>query len=364
MVLHALEETKSVTFIVFSLLLVYIPTSLAAPVEEVSAEHKEYNSNYPLTPPEPTENGIRYRIGLIHDGDLTNKVSNGTWESQLKTGYLEWRPTAGEAGEVVFEWDEGEPVKFTSHFGYEGRGMELSDLIVYDGRLLSFDDKTGLVYELDLETKKAIPWIYLGAGNGISTKGQKSEWATKREGLLYVGSSGNELIKDGVAFNKDMLWVKVITPEGLVTTENWEDRYDALRKQVDILFPAALVHESCVWSDVHKRWFFMPLRKLDGPFDPNTYPHLSTNILLSADENFQDVKNLTVGDVHGDHGFCSFKFIPGTDDNVVVALKSEDQMVDGKPQYSTHIMVFLIDGTVIQDELRISDLKFEGIEFI
>uniref|UniRef100_A0A1B6FWI6 Uncharacterized protein n=2 Tax=Cuerna arida TaxID=1464854 RepID=A0A1B6FWI6_9HEMI len=161
-----------------------------------------------------------------------------------------------------------------------------------------------------------------------------------------------------------MLWVKVITPEGLVTPQNWEDKYDALRKQVDVHFPAALVHESCTWSDVHKRWFFMPLRKLEGPFDPNTYPHLSTNILLSADENFQDIKNVTVGDVHGDHGFCSFKFIPGTDDTVVVALKSEDQMVDGKPQYSTHIMVFLLDGTVIQDELRVSDLKFEGIEFI
>ncbi|KAG8293099.1 Soluble calcium-activated nucleotidase 1 [Homalodisca vitripennis] len=140
------------------------------PVVHVHKTLYEYNSKYPLTPPEATENGIRYRIGLINDADVTSKVSNGTWASQFKTGYLEWRPKAGKAGEVVFEWDEGEPVKFTTHFGYEGRGMELSDLIVYDGRLLTFDDRTGLVYELDLETKKAIPWIYLGAGNGKTVK--------------------------------------------------------------------------------------------------------------------------------------------------------------------------------------------------
>ncbi|KAG8293098.1 Soluble calcium-activated nucleotidase 1 [Homalodisca vitripennis] len=202
-----------------------------------------------------------------------------------------------------------------------------------------------------------------GRPNDI-TYWQKSEWATKRHNLLYVGSSGNELARDGVVTNKDLMWIKVINPEGLVTHVNWENRYDDLRKQVGIQFPGSLVHESALWSDVHQRWFFMPLRKLEGPFDRKTYPHLSTNILLSADANFEDIKNITVGDVHGDHGFCSFKFIPGTDDNVVVALKSEDQVVDGKPQYSTHIMVFLIDGTVIQDELRISDLKFEGIEFI
>uniref|UniRef100_A0A1B6KAN7 Apyrase n=1 Tax=Graphocephala atropunctata TaxID=36148 RepID=A0A1B6KAN7_9HEMI len=334
------------------------------PVIHVEATLPEYNSKYPLTPPVATEHGFKYRIGLINDADVTSKVSNGTWASQFKTGYLEWRPKQGEAGEVVFEWDEGEPVKFTTHFGYEGRGMELSDLIVYDGRLLTFDDRTGLVFELDLESNMAIPWIYLGAGNGKTTKGQKSEWATKRDNLLYVGSSGNELAKNGVVKNKDLMWIKVITPEGLVTHEDWEQRYDALRKQVGVQFPGSLVHESALWSDVHQRWFFMPLRKLDGPYNPQTYPHLSTNILLSADANFQDIKNMTVGDVHEDHGFCSFKFIPGTNDTVAIALKSEDQLVDGKLRYSTHIMVFHIDGTVIQDELRVSDLKFEGVEFI
>ena len=60
------------------------------------------------------------------------------------------------------------------------------------------------------------------------------------------------------------------------------------------------------------------------------------------------------------HGFSSFKFIPGTQDKVIVALKSEE--LEGK--IATYIMVFNIDGTIYHPETKIGDLKFEGIEFV
>lgn len=57
---------------------------------------------------------------------------------------------------------------------YEGRGMELSDLKVYNGRLLSVDDKTGIVFRLTNQI--AIPWIIQPDGNGNDNKTFKTEW--------------------------------------------------------------------------------------------------------------------------------------------------------------------------------------------
>jgi soluble calcium-activated nucleotidase 1 len=41
-------------------------------------------------------------------------------------------------------WDS--TYNYTSNLNYGGRGMELSDLKVFDGRLLAVDDKTGIVF--------------------------------------------------------------------------------------------------------------------------------------------------------------------------------------------------------------------------
>lgn len=49
--------------------------------------------------------------------------------------------------------------------------MELSELVVFDGKLLSFDDRTGLVYQI-VDNNKAIPWILLTDGDGHISKGE------------------------------------------------------------------------------------------------------------------------------------------------------------------------------------------------
>lgn len=59
-------------------------------------------------------------------------------------------------------------------------------------------------------------------------------------------------------------------------------------------------------------------------------------------------------------GFSSFKFIPFTDDTVITALKSEE--VNGT--LATYITAFTIDGQILLPDTKVSDLKYEGIEFI
>lgn len=85
-----------------------------------------------------------------------------------------------------------------------------------------------------------------------------------------------------------------------------------------------------------------------------------TNLVLSCSPDFSDIVPSQVGMLNPTHGFSSFKFIPNTDDQIIVALKSEEDA--GK--IATYIMAFTLDGRILLPETKIGDVKYEGIEFI
>lgn len=126
----------------------------------------QYNSTYPLSPPEQTAEGTRYRIGVIADLD-TNSLSEKqlTWFSYMQRGYL---LVSQSGNKVSVEWDT-DKVVLESHLAEKGRGMELSELVVFNGKLYSVDDRTGVVYHID--GNKAVPWVILPDGDGTVPKG-------------------------------------------------------------------------------------------------------------------------------------------------------------------------------------------------
>lgn len=50
--------------------------------------------------------------------------------------------------------------------------MELSDLAVFDGKLFTVDDRTGVIYRIT-DTNKVLPWVFINDGPGNTTKGLK-----------------------------------------------------------------------------------------------------------------------------------------------------------------------------------------------
>jgi soluble calcium-activated nucleotidase 1 len=54
---------------------------------------------------------------------------------------------------------------------------------------------------MSIENGKVIPQHILMDGNGNTDKGFKCEWATVKDGLMYVGSTGKEWTKNGVSIN-------------------------------------------------------------------------------------------------------------------------------------------------------------------
>lgn len=317
---------------------------------------KKYNSTYPLTRPEVTSQGKRFRIGVIADLDENSKSSSkkNTWTSHFKRGYL----TLLNNGQVTVEWDK-DIVVLSSTLSQKGRGMELSELIVFNGKLYAVDDRTGVVFQIhDTHTTA---WVILPDGDGTQEKGFKAEWMAVKGNTLYVGGLGKEwTTTEGVFQNHNPQWVKSIGPNGDVVHHNWVSRYEALRGALGIQYPGYVIHEAANWSDKHKKWFFLPRRASHEMYTEKDDEHRATNVMITCDEDFTNFHVRTIGDLSLTHGFSSFKFIPGTDDRLFVALKTEED----RGTIRSYIVAYDIFGKVLMDEIHIGDNKFEGIEFI
>ncbi|XP_005989145.1 soluble calcium-activated nucleotidase 1 [Latimeria chalumnae] len=315
-----------------------------------------YNDTYPLSPPQKTAEGISYRIGVIADLDTDSRsTKENTWFSYLKKGYL----VLSDSGDKVsVEWDS-EEVILETHLAEKGRGMELSELIVFNGKLYSVDDRTGVVYQI--EGNRVVPWVILRDGDGTADKGFKAEWLAVKDDHLYVGGLGKEWTTiTGTVLNENPEWVKVIGHKGDVDHESWVANYNALREAANIKPPGYLIHESAAWSDTLQRWFFLPRRASSEHYEERADERRGTNLLLRATQDFSDISVSRIGDLLPTHGFSSFKFIPDTDDQILVALKSEEDA--GK--IATYIMAFTLDGRFLLQETKIGNVKYEGIEFI
>ncbi|XP_033327403.2 apyrase [Megalopta genalis] len=319
--------------------------------------YHKYNKTYPLSTPIETVMGITYRIAIVSDLDHDSKILDrkNVWYSLMKTGSLFWNPSTTY---VSIVWDDKASMLTTS-LTMKGRGMELSELLVYDGRLLAFDDRTGVVYVI--EGEEAYPWLILMDGNGKSKKGFKTEWATVKDEHLYVGSSGKEWTTDsGIFEHNDPLWIKVVSPRGEIYSSNWDMNYKRLRQAINIEFPGYMIHESGVWSNIHKSWFFLPRRCSQEQYNGAKDETMSCNVLLKTDENFTDIEVTQIRNFVSIRGFSSFKFLPGSGDMIIVALKTEEYL----GQTATYITAFTIKGATILQDARIENKKFEGLEFI
>lgn len=121
-----------------------------------------------------------------------------------------------------------------------------------------------------------------------------------------------------------------------------------------------MIHESAAWSDTLQRWFFLPRHASSERYEETADERRGTNLVLSCSPDFNDIKVSRVGVLNPTHGFSSFKFVPNTDDQIILALKSEEDA--GK--IATYIMAFTLDGRILLPETKIGDVKYEGLEFI
>ncbi|EEA06345.1 apyrase family protein [Cryptosporidium muris RN66] len=297
---------------------------------------------------------------LVADLDLKSRPSNPgekDFRSILQKGRI-YFDTKEEQYKVT--WDAA-LVLLSGHNEY-GRGMELSELVIYDGKLLAGDDRSGIMFEIIDDGKVIAPRYILSEGDGNKGKGMKIEWATVRDDVLWVGSFGKEFVQNGIISKQDNMWVASVDKFGNIRYYNWSKVYNSIRSALDADFPGYCIHEAVGWSPYMRKWIFLPRRVSNEPYDEFLDEMKGSNkmVILSDDLEILDVK--AIGDIIPERGFSSFKFLPGSKDQIIVALKTvENSRIDFQ---STYVSMFTIDGDLLIDDIKVpGEFKFEGIEF-
>eukprot|EP00172_Hildenbrandia_rubra_P003504 Plantae.Rhodophyta-Hildenbrandia_rubra.ctg5703.p2 GENE.Plantae.Rhodophyta-Hildenbrandia_rubra.ctg5703~~Plantae.Rhodophyta-Hildenbrandia_rubra.ctg5703.p2 ORF type:complete len:466 (-),score=65.40 Plantae.Rhodophyta-Hildenbrandia_rubra.ctg5703:690-2087(-) len=329
-------------------------------------------------------------IGLVTDLDreswraATNE-SDERWVSYFKRGELVLgkEPGVRWIDEVMLESRKNEGK----------RGMELSDLVWFRGKLVTADDRTGVVYEivaprgglegeirykseslLDKGSSKVVKRLTLVDGNGDGYHAFKAEWMTVKDGNLYVGSHGRELTNPPTGSIKSFnpMWIKVIDQDMRVKHQNWTEPYNKMRDAAQCPFPGYMMHEGALWSAHRRQWVFFPRRWSRTAYDPVKNERSGWNSIILADDTFSKIAVVPIKFPAGDfsrhvfdRGFSSAKFIPGSKDSKVVAIRTIERESVKPKETESFITVFDVNsGDIILPETLFSKRKFEGIEFL
>eukprot|EP00316_Scyphosphaera_apsteinii_P020474 CAMPEP_0119336932 /NCGR_PEP_ID=MMETSP1333-20130426/92939_1 /TAXON_ID=418940 /ORGANISM="Scyphosphaera apsteinii, Strain RCC1455" /LENGTH=367 /DNA_ID=CAMNT_0007347869 /DNA_START=299 /DNA_END=1402 /DNA_ORIENTATION=- len=343
---------------------VQVQTTSGAPV---MTDEDALLSMYPLNTlsvPQQTEQAWtdceqRFTLLLVADRDLAaHNVSERTWHSALRRGSL---CRLRDSLQFTVTWlDE---VEVTSRLNIDSsdgaRGMELSEIVWYGGRLLACDDRTGIIFHI--YGGVAIPRHVVSEISGpMAGKGFKCEWAAVRHGSLYVGAIGRPFRSANGETISTNDQVAVLEPSGMIHLANWSDIYNGMLAAAQFAPNGYLTHEAALWDDATDRWLFAPRRGSSEPFDEKRDERQGSDLLLwhSSLHNSSRIKLVHVNEPREpSRGYSSIRMLPGCSDKFV-ALKTEE--MDGR--VASYISVLRTNGTVLMSDTFISTTKFEGLE--
>jgi len=313
-----------------------------------------------------------YAFAAVTDMDeLSRKEGDKElFHSFVLDGTITWDPSAKKYTHSL----NGKREIVSGH-NEAGRGMELSELTLYNNRLLAFDDRTGSIFELLSKSEDetyVVPRFVITEGEGDTDKGMKWEWATVKDGKLYMGSMGKEYTdRDGNIVNTNNLWIATVDKNGDVERIDWKDNYDFVRKELGASPPGYVIHEAVLWSEKLKKWIFIPRRVSSEMYDDVKDERKGTNKVLLVNEKFTESKLVEINmEVDPLHGFSTAAFVPNTDERHIMAIRSvEEDCVGGDPEMCkqrSYLMIFdVLSGEVLLDEVEIDpEMKFEGVEFV
>lgn len=140
-----------------------------------------------------------------------------------------------------------------------------------------------------------------------------------------------------------------------------------------LLYTSDIVMEAILWSDHLQRWVFLPRRISTIEYDEVADERLGSNRMVLVNDKFTEGEVVEIkmkpSDLDPLHGFSTFAFVPGTDDQHALAVRSVEEDCTGAVEdckQRSYVMVFdVMTGEVLMDEVLIDIAeKFEGIEFV
>eukprot|EP00917_Polyrhabdina_sp_WS-2016_P002444 GHVP01005218.1.p1 GENE.GHVP01005218.1~~GHVP01005218.1.p1 ORF type:complete len:374 (+),score=69.56 GHVP01005218.1:2202-3323(+) len=296
---------------------------------------------------------------VIADLDVNSRVED---QNILFHSYLASGNIFLEAEECHISFSENSLLEILGKVNEAGRGMELSELLFFDQVMYAFDDRTGVIFRIT-KSGSAIPRHILMEGDGTSTKGMKIEWATVKDGTMHVGSFGKEYTDAlGEIVNHNNLWISLVTSFGDIYPIDWTENYTKMRAALGAEHPGYLIHEAVLWKPTSREWIVLPRRVSKEPYVDSEDELRGSNKILICSEDFNQIRVLEVGSIDGRKGFSSAKFLPGSNETIVVAIKSEENSTTNTQ--NSYISVFDLNGKVYCEHIPLPHpMKFEGLEF-
>jgi len=300
-----------------------------------------------------------YTLAIITDEDHAAQIQledgQVAWRSTLRYDKL-YRETDPDTGKVRYRLEEipahqGGEHQLISLIAEGGRGAEFSELVLFGQRLITFDDRTGLVCEIRNENQ-LIPRHILMTGSGDEAfKGFKSEWATLKGDQMIVGSHGKNAREE---------WIKVLDRNYALESVDWHQYYQNMRTALGVGEQGYVTHEAAEWHPYRNQWLFFPRKISTTPFDePVDEQERGGNTLIMANPDFTDIRTLEIGPRTPDRGISSFKLIPGHPSECI-GLKS----VEIGDRTETYLFCFDLEGNLLQEDTLIGRYKCEGVEIL
>jgi len=316
-----------------------------------------------------------FRFVAVTDMDELSAVKDAkkpTFKSILLPGVINHDP---DTKKYTIQFEKTRTL-YSKH-NEAGRGMELSELIIYQNRLLAFDDRTGSVFELLSKGKGTetivVPRFVITEGDGDTDKGMKWEWASEKDGCLYLGSMGKEYTNsDGSIANTNNLWISIINNRGEITRKDWTKEYNFVRGQLGAESPGYIINEAVIWSEALHKWIFIPRRISSEKYNDEIDEKKGSNKIALVNEDFTMAKIVEIPFKTLDplHGFSTIAFVPGTNERHALAIRTvEENCVGGDEdmckQYTFFVIFDVLTGEVLMDEVKYDEeVKFEGVEFV
>ncbi|XP_055689114.1 apyrase-like [Lutzomyia longipalpis] len=302
--------------------------------------------------------GEEYSFEIVADFDkkAVSDDKKNTYVSDIRIGTV--KVLSSTQLDITFEKKNYDVV---TRYAYKGRGAELSELLSFNGKMYTFDDKTGIIS--DITNHQLVPWVILGDGAGNETNGFKCEWATIKDDHIYVGSVGVENYDDDDKLeNRNNFFVKKVSKTGEVIHENWYDIYDRIRNTLGMPFPGFIVHEAVMWSPINKKWIFLPRKCSEKSYVKADVDATGCNKMIITSEDFSTIEYLDIQatPLQKERGFSSFKFVPDSQESMIVGLTT----VENGKTINTAIIGLDLQGKILYPETKIFNDKYEGVAFL
>ncbi|KAL7713312.1 Apyrase [Entamoeba marina] len=294
-----------------------------------------------------------FKILFVSDDDNNNKNNDeNKFNSHILSGLLNFNN-----GQWSFTQNDMDSYTVKTTLNYNDKGNELTDIIQFYNGIYVFDEQTGVISELNEKDQEIYPRHIIADGNGNKGNGAKLKWSTIVDNILYIGSSGNEILNEsGILTQQSKPYIQQIDKTGHIQYMNWEEIYKRITEALSIPEEGVVVNEAVVYAPLSDKWYFAPKICIDNLNDKQLK---SCNQIIELDGQLQSTIISQYTQFDENKGIVSIKLLPFKE-NTMVYLKCN--IIDD--EQNSWIGMMDTQGYTLLEEVKIAGHKFKGIEIV